>query len=205
MEIGNIKPTNNYADRNRMVDQSQNTGKKSILFTNATDIGKALATGQVKVDGVTIDLSKEAMQALSDAREKFYADRDAETLRYVAEFNSYAAKAQSEAMEDISEDMAKALETARRIARGDVVPAIDERKLLEYDKELYQMAKASAMLHAKEKHKKEKSLYEDEEKREYTDPEAETAPMQKYGVEVEVSLGDVPAVENITEGPLESF
>lgn len=205
MEIGNITPTNNYTDKNRMVDQPQNTGRKSIIFTNAADMGKALATGQVRVDGVTIDLSKEAIQALYDAREKFYADRDAETLRYVAEFNGYAAKAQSEAMEDISADMAKAMETARRIARGDVVPAIDERKLLEYDKELYQMAKASAMLHAKEKHKKDKSLYEDDEKREYTDPEAETAPMQKYGVEVEVSLDDVPAVENISEGPLDSF
>ena len=205
MEIGNITPTNNYTDKNRMVDQPQNTGRKSIIFTNAADMGKALATGQVRVDGVTIDLSEEAMQALYDAREKFYADRDAETLRYVAEFNGYAAKAQSEAMEDISADMAKAMETARRIARGDVVPAIDERKLLEYDKELYQMAKASAMLHAKEKHKKDKSLYEDDEKREYTDPEAETTPMQKYGVEVEVSLDDVPAVENVSEGPLDSF
>lgn len=205
MEIGNITPTNNYTDKNRMVDQPQNTGRKGIIFTNAADMGKALATGQVRVDGVTIDLSEEAMQALYDAREKFYADRDAETLRYVAEFNGYAAKAQSEAMEDISADMAKAMETARRIAKGDVVPAIDERKLLEYDKELYQMAKASAMLHAKEKHKKDKSLYEDDEKREYTDPEAETTPMQKYGVEVEVSLDDVPAVENVSEGPLDSF
>ena len=98
--------------------------------------------------------------------------------------------------------MAKALTTARRIANGDIVPMTDEKKLLEYNEELYRMAKMSAMLHQMEEHRKHKSLYEDEEDREYTDPEAETTPVQKYGVEVEVSLGDVPAVESISEGEL---
>lgn len=201
MGIGNINATNFYKQPTTNTE-AQNAVKRSFTFTNATDMGKALATGQVKVDGVSIDLSEEALQALREAREKFYADRDAETERYVAEFNSYVAKQQSEAGQDMAEDMAKALTTARRIANGDIVPMTDERKLLEYDEELYRMAKMSAMLHQMEEHRKDKSLYEDEEEREYTDPEAETTPMQKYGVEVEVSLGDVPAVESISEGEL---
>lgn len=201
MGIGNINATNFYKQPTTN-SEPQNAVKKSFTFTNATDMGKALATGQVKVDGVSIDLSEEALEALREAREKFYADRDAETERYVAEFNSYVAKQQSEAGQDMAEDMAKALTTARRIANGDIVPMADERKLLEYDEELYRMAKMSAMLHQMEEHRKHKSLYEDEEDREYTDPEAETTPMQKYGVEVEVSLGDVPAVESISEGEL---
>lgn len=201
MGIGNINATNFYKQPTTNPEH-QNSVKKSFVFTNATDMGKALATGQVKVDGVSIDLSEEALEALREAREKFYADRDAETERYVAEFNSYVAKQQSEAGQDMAEDMAKALTTARRIANGDIVPMTDERKLLEYDEELYRMAKMSAMLHQMEEHRKHKSLYEDEEDREYTDPEAETTPMQKYGVEVEVSLGDVPAVESISEGEL---
>ncbi len=201
MGIGNINATNFYNGITTNPEE-QNAEKKSFMFTNASDIGKALATGQVKVDGVSIDLSEEALQALREAREKFYADRDAETERYVAEFNSYVAKQQSEAGQDMAEDMAKALTTARRIANGDIVPMADERKLLEYDEELYRMAKMSAMLHQMEEHRKHKSLYEDEEDREYTDPEAETTPMQKYGVEVEVSLGDVSAVESISEGEL---
>ncbi|MDE6663696.1 MAG: hypothetical protein K2K46_10195 [Lachnospiraceae bacterium] len=201
MSIGNINATNFYKQPTTN-PEAQNAVKRSYTFTNATDMGKALATGQVKVDGVSIDLSEEALQALREAREKFYADRDAETERYVAEFNSYVAKQQSEAGQDMAEDMAKALTTARRIANGDIVPMTDERKLLEYDEELYRMAKMSAMLHQMEEHRKHKSLYEDEEEREYTDPEAETTPMQKYGVEVEVSLGDVPVVESISEGEL---
>ena len=201
MGIGNIGGANFYKSQN-VQPEPQNSSRKSIVFTNATDIGKALATRQVNVDGVSIELSDEAMQALYDARDKFYADRDAETERYVAEFNKYAAEQQKEASEDMAEDMAKALATARRIANGDIVPAIDEQKLLEYNADLYKMAKAAAMVHQMEEHRKDKSLYENEEEREYTDPEAETAPMQKYGVEVEVSLGDVPVVEGISEGPV---
>ena len=57
----------------------------------------------------------------------------------------------------------KILEIARRIARGDKVPPRDEKKLMEYSAELYQMAKSAAMLNAMKKHKKHKSLFEDEE------------------------------------------
>jgi len=57
----------------------------------------------------------------------------------------------------------KILEIARRIARGDKVPPRDEKKLMEYSAELYQMAKSAAMLNAMKKHKKYKSLFEDED------------------------------------------
>lgn len=174
-------------------------GKRRFVFTDTSDIGKMLSSGKMEVDGVSIELSDEARQALEDAREKLIADRTAETERYAAEFNSYVAKQQSEAYEDMAEDMAKALETARRIANGDIVPAKDEQKLLEYDADLYKMAKNAAMLHEMEERRKQKSLYKDEEEREYTDPEEETTPMQKFGVEVEISAGEEPAVENVSE------
>lgn len=202
MGINGVRATNYYKMQNTQVNQ--NADRKSIVFTNATDIGKALASGSINVDGVSIELSEEAKQALMDAREQFYAHRDAEAERYAAEFNSYVAKQQKEAGEDMAEDMAKAMETARRISRGDIVPAIDEQKLMEFSQELYQMAKNMAMLHQMEEHRKDKSLYENDEEREYTDPMEETTPQQQYGVEVEVSLGDVPAVESISEGEIPS-
>ncbi len=61
-------------------------------------------------------------------------------------------------------DMAKLMEIARRISKGDKVPAKDEKKLMEFSPELYQAAKAAAMLHANEKHKEHKSMFDDEEK-----------------------------------------
>lgn len=199
MNINNINNTNLYTQQGT---DSLHPDRRKIVLTNAADIGKTLTDGKITVDGVSIDLSEDALRALSEAKEQLYADRNAEANRYLAEFNKYAAKRQSEVSEDTTEDMAKALETARRIARGDIVPAIDEKKLLEYDAELYQIAKNAAMLHAMEERRKDKSLYENEEEREYTDPEAETTPMQKYGVELEVSLGETPAVENVTEGQI---
>lgn len=187
----------------------KNTGtvnlKRKYIFTNASDIGKMLSSGRMEVDGVSIELSEEAKQALEDAREKLIAYRAAESERYVAEFNSYVAKQQSEAYEDMAEDMAKALETARRIANGDIVPAKDEQKLLEYDADLYKMAKNAAMLHEMEKRRRQKSLYKDEEEREYTDPEEETTPMQKFGVEVALSAGESPAVEDVSEVELDTL
>lgn len=203
MAIDSIKATNYYAAQNAAQGKQKPT-TASVVFSDARDIGKALASGKIQVEGATVELSEEALNKLKEARDQFYADRDAETERYVTELNGYAAMQQREACQDAAEDMSKAMETARRIARGDIVPYKDEQKLMEFDKDLYQMAKTAAMLHQAEKHKKHKSLYKDEEEREYTNPEELAEPMQKFGVEVEVSLGDVPAVENITEGALTS-
>lgn len=61
------------------------------------------------------------------------------------------------------EDMAKLLEIARRISNGDQVPFKDEKKLLEFSPELYQVAKTAAVLHANKEPKEYKSMFEDEE------------------------------------------
>ena len=191
MGVEGIKTVNYGAAQKPQPQPSE--GRRKLVFTSDAEIGKALETGTVTVDGVSVTLSDEARQALADARERLAEARETEALRYMMEYSSYAAKRQSEMTEDINEDMAKALETARRIARGDIVPAIDEQKLMEYDSELYQMAKNAAMLHAMEERRKDKSLYGDEEERDYTDPEAETEPQREFGVEV-----DLGALEEIS-------
>lgn len=201
MGISKITATNFYKAQATEC-YSENKTNKIKMTLNATDIGRALQSGSITADGVTIELSEEAQQALSDAREKLFADQEAECIRWAAEFNSYVAKQQGEVYEDMAEDMAKALTTARRIARGDIVPATDEQKLMEYSDELYQMAKSAAMMHKMEKHRKDKSLYSDEEEREYTDPEEETTPEQRFGVQVEISVGETATVQDISEGVL---
>ena len=67
---------------------------------------------------------------------------------------------------DAIDDMAKAMEIARRISRGDHVPALDEKKLMEYSMELYQIAKQTSIFNTHKKHKDWKSLYKEEEERE---------------------------------------
>lgn len=98
-----------------------------------------------KEDGVKLDLSDEAMDMYLQQLE--------------------AQKDSAEAAGDGVKELGKLMEIARRIAKGDKVPAKDERKLMEYSNELYQTAKMSAVMNQNRKHKKHKSLFEDEENR----------------------------------------
>ena len=64
----------------------------------------------------------------------------------------------------------KVMTVARRIMHGDQVPAGDERKLMEFDSHLYQMAKNIGALAKSKERKKYKSLWEEEEDKEKVDP-----------------------------------
>lgn len=94
-------------------------------------------------NGVTVDISQQALEMFK---------RELESSKEAADAAGKAAAEQG-----------KILEIARRISRGDKVPPKDEKKLMEYDFKLYQMAKMSAMMNEAKKHKTHKSLFEDEE------------------------------------------
>ena len=65
--------------------------------------------------------------------------------------------------------MAKIMTTVARMCAGDKVPYADEKKLMEYDSDLYGKAKQAQMMMAamKEKQKEYDSLWDDEEGGEY--------------------------------------
>ena len=77
--------------------------------------------------------------------------------------NAEASKQQSDAMAEKAEEDAKCIEIMRRIAHGDKVPPYDEQKLLNYNAEMYQMAKNLALLADMEKREEHDSLWDDEE------------------------------------------
>lgn len=64
---------------------------------------------------------------------------------------------------DAVADLAKIMEIARRIANGDKVPATDEKKLMEFNSDLYQAAKAAALVNTEKNHKEYDSLFDEEE------------------------------------------
>lgn len=76
--------------------------------------------------------------------------------------NAENARQQSEKASEAYSDLAKCIETARRIASGAKVPAKDEQKLMEFSMEMYLAAKNAAMLE-KNPDKEYDSLWEDEE------------------------------------------
>ena len=79
----------------------------------------------------------------------------------------------------------------------------DEKLLLEYNPDLYKMAKNMAIM-AKE-HKNYKSLIKDEENKNDMLRELDEEPKTstRYQVQIEVSLGDTPTVEGVTEVAVE--
>ena len=86
-------------------------------------------------------------------------------------FNAENSKQQADAMKKYAEDMAKCLEIARRISNGDKVPATDEKKLMDFNMEIYMAAKNMSVMNQEKKHKEYDSLWGDEEEKEYADPQ----------------------------------
>ena len=82
---------------------------------------------------------------------------------------------------------------------GDIVPQSDEKKLMEYDGDLYQMAKNIGAMAKLKKKKKYDSLWEEKEKKEQEDP-METADGQDAisGAPEVVDVGEVMAAATDT-------
>ena len=69
-----------------------------------------------------------------------------------------------------SEEMGKIMEVARRLMKGSIVPASDEKKLMEFSMDMYQMAKNIGAMVRQEKKEKYDTLWGEEKKEEQSDP-----------------------------------
>lgn len=92
------------------------------------------------------------------------------TEQYCAYWNATVADQQADAAAKYAEDLGKMMEVARRIMKGGIVPASDEKKLMEFSFEMYQTAKNIGALVQRQKREKYDSLWGDEEEKEYDDP-----------------------------------
>lgn len=130
---------------------------------NSVKDGKTIYANEAAVLELTIKAVDEKQSEYQKYMEKLMT-------QWTAVSNMVSAEQQGDAMEDYVEDLGKIMEVARRLMKGGIVPASDERKLMEYSMELYQAAKNMGTL-AKQKEREEyDSLWEDEEKKEYEDP-----------------------------------
>lgn len=94
---------------------------------------------------VTMQISKEAREKLEEMKSMMYG------------FDSLNEDDEA----DESEEMGKVMTIFRRICKGDIVPYQDEKKLMEYDKDLYQMAKMASAMAKNDKPKRYKSVDEE--------------------------------------------
>lgn len=132
---------------------------------NSTENGKELY-GE---EAATLELKYNAVKDKQDEYQKYMNDI---MEQWQVQFDKVAAKQQARNAKEYGAELGKIMEVARRIIHGDTVPASDEKKLMEFDSDLYQMAKSAGEMAKRlnEKRKKYKSLWEDEEDKTYEDP-----------------------------------
>lgn len=157
-------------------------GQKSEFVKQQKENRKKMEEARKKSEeqGVTFELSEAYLEREKELQEKIdelsgQIDKNEKTLDELIEqevgiFNSVAAKQQGDAWKEYGEEMAKCLEIARRISRGDRVPAQDEKKLMDFNMDIYKMAKEMAAMNMEGEHKEWDSLWGEEEEKEYDDP-----------------------------------
>lgn len=130
---------------------------------NTTPDGKNLYANEAAILELTI-------QAVDEKQNEYRGYMGKLMEQWSLTANMVSAKQQGEAMEDSVEDLGKIMEVARRLMKGDIVPATDEKKLLEYSAEMYQAAKNIGSLMRQREREEHDSLWDDEEDKVYEDP-----------------------------------
>ncbi len=163
------------------VQLSQQRSQRKELLNQKEKLEKQTQSAKKSGAGVTLELSDEYKKRMQELEEKIdilnseikenEKGLDGIIETEVGIFNAENSKQQADAMKKYAEDMAKCLEIARRISNGDKVPATDEKKLMDFNMEIYMAAKNMSVMNQEKKHKEYDSLWGDEEEKEYADPQ----------------------------------
>lgn len=175
------------------INPTEHSSTATAIFTNSAQITRVLNKGSVEINGDTVELSEEAMQALAKAQKEADEKRESIMTQAFAEQNAAVAKQQAEACEDYYTSQGKLMEIARRIAKGDIVPFSDEQKLMEFSNDLYQMAKQAALLSREKERKKHDALFDEEDgQNDSSTTDDPSFPSVDYEVKLEIPM-DIPA------------
>ena len=161
-------------ERRELIKQKESLERKM----NATEGGRE----RYAEEAATLELS------INNVVQRFEENLkvlDELTEQEAAVWNAEVSRQQADVMEDAAIEMGKIMEVAHRIAKGAIVPATDEKKLLDYSFEMYQAAKSmGALAQMQKKREKYDSLWDDEE-----EEEQEYDPAGKaYNAETDIGL-----------------
>lgn len=172
-----------FRDRKSELEKERNELKKKIKNTpNGYEI--------YEDEAAKLELSYNRVSDKYDEYRQFMSQLMEMHMNYQ---NLESTKQQGEWIKDYAEDEMKIMEVARRIANGDKVPAEDERRLMEYNMELYMTSKNLAMLKEEKERKEYDSLWdENEEEKVYPDA-AEVAD----NMEVTLEMPDISDVGDL--------
>lgn len=134
------------------------------IQVNAAKQGTIL--DEYRNSGVDLELSGAAAEESVFTEEELEQMRKEEAEKRMRESYQEQVESAKEAADAMSEefgDLAKAVEIARRLMHGDIVPQSDEKFLMDFDKDMYLGAKSMQALAQNEDKKKYDSILEDEE------------------------------------------
>ena len=196
MKICEARPTY-YQNRRTLVDQLRTLSKQK---EKAEASYRVTGDSKFSEEAATLELN---IKDTEKAFEENQAVLDSMAEQHAAIMNMEASKQQADAVAEEGKNMMKIMTVFRRLCNGDIVPLTDEKKLMEYDEKMYSMAKnmqtmAQQLEKEREKHK---SLWEDEEKKEYPDA-MEVADNSEYaGPLPDIQIPEVapPETGEITE------
>lgn len=143
---------------NKYWDQKQSLAKQKKELeekNSSTPNGKELFSHEM----VTMELSYDAV---SEKYEEYHKFMEQVMDIHNGLYNAEVSNQQSKTMSEYTQDVAKIMEVARRIAKGGKVPAADEKKLMEYSMAMYMSAKNMAMMNKMKDKEQYASLWDDE-------------------------------------------
>lgn len=148
-----LPPENKQAGRKTGIDADRGSVKAP----------KQTRLQQYKAQGVDLELSGEYSKFTEEELEEMKKSEETQSLAEMYQEQLESAKEAAKAAGEGYEDMGKALEIARRMMHGDIVPSSDEKFLMDYNRDVYMAAKNMQAMAQNEKSKKYDSLLEDEE------------------------------------------
>ncbi len=180
-DLRNRIATDTYVKEN--VSVSRNT-----ITVNATETKSVLQ--EYRDQGVDLQLTGLQPEALSEeVAEKQRKEEDTRNMTEMYQQNLEAAKENAEAMGEGVKDMGRALEIARRMMAGDIVPPSDEKFLMDYNKDIYMGAKNMQAIAQNEDSKKHDSVLEEKEE------ESKSANMKQDGGDISIDASSLKLVK----------
>ena len=123
---------------------------------------RALLEGE-EYQGAALELSEEYSKYTEEELAELKKQKAEESFRESIQEQMESAREAAEGTGEGFEDMARALEIARRLMNGDRVPGSDEKFLMDFNKDMYMQAKSMQLMSQNEDSKDYDSILEDEE------------------------------------------
>ncbi len=185
------------------------TNRFSVSFANSAMVHRAVEQGYIEMDGKQVVLSDDVKKQLIATNRQIQDAKQAVSMHNMLLHEAANARQASDAMKEANDKMSRAMTTASRIMHGRKVSPADEKELMEFNKDLYAMAKSAAAL---AEHRRKRDDKEDEEisaandeararEAEPKDYSVEETPIPQTEVQMDISFdGEVPQVTAVGVG-----